>query len=268
MAIYIDKHIYSEECDKELIFKYLYFLISMLAFKSSYFNKQSDYEDFSIFAASYVYEKLTDKKRFDEKLSEHKRGPKYKQGQIKSSLNYIKSTLSQMKAMYLLFLEKEKPHETSTDTLKKISSYNILEEYENRFKRAEYLLYVENIPNIIKDTIKKIVHFENPFVFENIYISCLFSFLNLITLSKKDKERIKFYKDKIYENPNLIYYLFDKQRNDIILWHLDNSYSNIIKLILNNVKMQICNELGIADRDTFTINVTLDNLTNSLVEYE
>ena len=47
MAIYIDNHIYSEDCDDDLVFQYLYHLVNMFAYKHKFFNRAEYYDDFS-----------------------------------------------------------------------------------------------------------------------------------------------------------------------------------------------------------------------------
>ena len=62
MAIYIDTHIYTNDCDDELVFKYLYFLCMMLAYKAKYFDSYQKYNDFAVSAATTIYLRLKSKR--------------------------------------------------------------------------------------------------------------------------------------------------------------------------------------------------------------
>mgnify|MGYP003328814068 CR=1 FL=1 len=51
MAIWIDEHIYDEDCDMDKAFTYMYLLAYMLASKAKYFKNINDYDGFAYFLA-------------------------------------------------------------------------------------------------------------------------------------------------------------------------------------------------------------------------
>ena len=83
MAIYVDEHYFLPNRDDNLIFEYLYHLIYMLARKKQFFQKSSQYDEYSIFAATKVFMRLIDKRCYEENPS---------MPLVKSCLNYIKKT--------------------------------------------------------------------------------------------------------------------------------------------------------------------------------
>ena len=94
MCIYIDNHIYEPDFDPEKIFNYLYNLFYTLSIKKRFFNNEKDYDNYSLYAATEVYLRLTNKKQF---LPE---GDPRKLKKIKSILNYIKHTMYPIKVTY------------------------------------------------------------------------------------------------------------------------------------------------------------------------
>jgi DNA modification methylase len=65
MAKYIDDHVYTDDCDDVLVFKYIYFLISMLAYQAQYFKSAQYYDDFALSGASRVFMRLRNPKQFE-----------------------------------------------------------------------------------------------------------------------------------------------------------------------------------------------------------
>ena len=55
MAIYIDEHVYTDDCNDNLIFEYLYHLSYMLAHQGKFFQTFSDYDDFAIYCATNYF---------------------------------------------------------------------------------------------------------------------------------------------------------------------------------------------------------------------
>ena len=64
MCIYIDEHAYEPNHDVEKIFNYLESLFYVLSMRKKFFNKESDYKEFSLYAATSAYLRLTNKKQF------------------------------------------------------------------------------------------------------------------------------------------------------------------------------------------------------------
>ena len=89
MAIYIDSHIYTDDCDDEKVFIYLYHLALMLAHKNKLFRRSEYYEDFALTFAEDTYMRLKNPKQ--EMLKEDGTPKMYK---LTSVLNYMKKTLN------------------------------------------------------------------------------------------------------------------------------------------------------------------------------
>ena len=61
MAIWVDENSPNEDCDKEKLFEYLYHLCHIFAYKWKYFSSSKDYDDFSIFSASILFNRIEKK---------------------------------------------------------------------------------------------------------------------------------------------------------------------------------------------------------------
>ena len=72
MCIWIDEHAYSDDCDDEKLFEYLYHIMSMLAYKRRFFEKSAYYDDYVIFAATPIFMKLKKKRQLESKKNNKK----------------------------------------------------------------------------------------------------------------------------------------------------------------------------------------------------
>ena len=187
MCIYIDKHAYEKDHDVELIFEYLQDLFYALSKKKRFFSKEKDYEDYSLYGATHVYQRLTNPKQFIE--DENKRLPR-----IKSVLNYIKHILYPLKVNYqtenfggvisdnyqgdgieqIIFNDLKKNVQDSNSGLVKV-------EVEN---------YFTYLPRLIKQFLLESPYANNKITFMNLYISCLITILRSITLSNDNYNRL------------------------------------------------------------------------------
>ena len=91
MCIYIDDHIYTDDYSAELVYQYLYHIITMIAIKRDYFRARHDIEDFSLYASSWYFMRLTDERQFGDNPT---------LDTVKSILNYVKRTLFTLKRLY------------------------------------------------------------------------------------------------------------------------------------------------------------------------
>lgn len=106
-------------------------------------------------------------------------------------MNYLKKVLYAYKAQYQqkFFREnitKEKLKDYDTN-------YDVSLEYElcdkvSGLNKCEFSIYLEDIPKTILNSLKFIPRRKNSPEFENIYMSCLLTFLDLITITKEQQQ--------------------------------------------------------------------------------
>ena len=229
MCIWIDNNFGKEDCDYNKAYEYMWLLSYMLAAKQKYFRNELDYEEFSSMLANEVFQRLLDK---DKKP-------------IKSVLNYMKSILFFRKCMYDATNRQKiiDPKYDDWDGLSYIEkSKNI---YESNLHNEElYQGIVETLeacPSIIKKCIPKLYKADSV-EYKNIYISCLLSMINKVTLPEYYNKKLE---EKLDNNSNFDVAKFYTKYldNDIILWHLPKSMYNVIIVILNKVNNLMVDEI-------------------------
>ena len=255
LAIWIDNNFYKPNCDYEKAYEYMYILAYMLACKSKYFHNTSDYQGYAAFLAYSTFNTM-------------------KKKQIKSVLNYMKSIKYFRKIMYESSAYSEMI-DTEYDT--KFNADKLIENtkssYENN-KRDILEIYIKDSINSFTSTIKKNIpkiYKQNKQIYKKLYISCLLSFIDRITLTIKLNESYKYNFDKYMTFNNVNYLLKKLDRNSVILWHLTKEYENIIRIILNKsykvfideVKEAI-DDIKVSDKEMSDIWATgFDNETNN-----
>ena len=245
MCIYIDENVYRKdltEDEDETIFKYLCILVEMLAKKQSFFKSQKQYEDFSIYVATSVFMRLKNKKQFeiDDKGN-------YKLKQIKSVLNYLKAILYPRKVNFeqMTYSQVDTIYEEEiTDCTSGYTFSNQLSDITYELNLCEYISCLSDIIGTIRYFLKDIPYYSDKVVWNNIYISCMLTFLNSITLSKNNIHRLRRNDLK----KELQYYqideMYEKESNKVILYHLDESMFNYIHVLTKQIKNIMCKDLS------------------------
>lgn len=254
MCIYIDENIYKEEYDEQKIFEYLYHLSKMLAKNSSFFRYPEYYEDFALYCASQCFMRLIDKRQFE--IDEN---GKPKLEKIKSILNYLKSVLYPKKVDFEQFYYSQTITRTDYEDIPDPNSnyffsYHLTDSID-RISMAEFNMCLNDSVKTAKAYLKNIPHKKNSSEFENIYISCLLTFLDSVTLKKKDIKRINELKTGVNGIPELLEKLYKEEGyNDPKLFHLDNSFSNYIKTLTTEIKHAIAKDLSVTTHDHINSN--------------
>lgn len=235
MAIYIDANIKNiSETDKnpeieEKVFKYIYLIIHALACKQKYFYTTEDYDNYSIYAAEQMYMIL--KKNYNNQGT-------IKQGKkvvlIKSSLNYIKALMYPAKVDYQ---QKYFTHVFTSgvrgfdeDNMLNILHDDIQDNYKEDILSAINYEF-ENISTTINDILNNSLYSKNSIIHNRLYTTCLLNLNRALWKVKLDIDKNKNYKGVIRH--------LDKNKQDICLWYLDNSYQDYVNILLERIKNTI-----------------------------
>lgn len=246
MCIWIDNNAYrkdlSEE-EQEKIYEYIYHLTKMLAYKNHLFNKGSYYEEFAIYSSTKTYLRLISPKQF-----ELKEDGSAKLKKIKSILNYIKSVLYPHKVDFEQeFYSQVLDYNPQQDNLVDVSGYtfsDMLHEYTEDLDLVEFDLCLTDVCKTIKNFLSKIPYKKNTKEWHNIYVSCLLTLVNSITLSNAEKQRIKELKMSQEYKLKYIEKIYKKQCLDApILFHLNNDMSSYIQVLVNGIRHSMSKEL-------------------------
>lgn len=269
MCIYIDKTVYTDECDDVKIFEYLYHLINMLAHQGSYFNSAHYYDDFALTGATRVLLRLKNPKQFIM-------GP---DGQplltpIKSVLNYIKSIIYPMKVNF----EQETYAQVSAHYTKNGMEYNFdggedfkaqLSEQIDDIKLSDFNLYFQDVAKTCRSFMNKIPRSLYTSEWTNIYTSVLLTLLNSVTLNNKNKEKIKQLGNVIYSKPEVIDKVYKEEQADpVILFHLDEEYRNYVFVLYNRLRHLIAKDLSNSAHTFIPSEINAKNLLMASLEEE
>ena len=262
MCMYIDENVYKEDCDQALIYEYLYHIIKMIAIKRDYFDRAFLYDEFSLFAASTYFMRLTDKRQFKNDSNIEP---------IRSILNYVKKTLYSIRWEYVKKYVDNTPvvSELEFADINIDNFYNSVNEVIDPLKKYEFGSCLGSVPNIIKNTLKGIPYKQGSTMWKNIYISCLLSFLNSITLKNKDVKRLRNFKRPTTLTDKMLNELYYKERYDsTILFHLDDTMYNYITVLTNKVRRELSQELSQALNTYTTPMISMKNLLMSNINDE
>lgn len=229
LCIWIDKNFYEPDCDYNTAYKYMWILAMMLACKSKYFNNVNDYQNFASYLAYATYERMIDPSK-----------PK-----LKSVLNYMKSIQyfrknAYQRETYARIIDPDYDSSWNGDLF--IENYKTgIESTSHHYVEMSMLDVLAHIPTIIKESIPKVFRADKV-NYENIYMSCLLTMINGLTLSNDHKERLK---SKEEDNPcfNEASYYKKYLDDEIILWHLPDSMETVVRVVINKTNSKLVSEI-------------------------
>ena len=263
LAIYIDANSYKIKGDGEypeeesLIYEYLYHLVYALSRKAGYFRYFKDYDYFASYAAGEIYMAMR-KKLITE--GTEARGKTVIP--IKSSLNFLKATLFPLKINYQKanFSTVVDPRlHPNTPVLQESLSESIQQQYRPDILEA-YEEVAKKIPEIITGVLYNTPFRRDKVFFRKLYLSITLTLLNDITIpAKLHKTMLK--KAEKFSNARATKELIDMYVNNLqppILWHIDDSFTNYIRILTTKVKKIISK--------TFSYAIHSGDLSSDLVE--
>ena len=253
MAIWIDNNAYTEKCSDALMYEYLYHLSNMLAHEGKYFNRAHYYDDFALYSASKLFLRLRNKKQY---LDE---GDTNKLPQIKSILNYMKKVMYPMKVDFEQENYCQSDEENGTIYVSSFDLSEYISDEANIFNKMEFSYTLSSISLIVKSHLQKIPYRKDSAEWLNIYVSCMLTLLSSCTLSNFNKQRVaKITRGK----EQIVDRLYTELRyGDPILYHLDASMSNYIKILVNELRKVIASQLSFE----LHIPTSVENTTKNII---
>lgn len=241
MCIYVDNNVYNDEKDESKIYQYIYHICYSLACKGKMFRDIEEYDDFALFAASNVYARLTSPKQYE---SEDNPKPLDK---VKSVLNYIKATLYGMcvdyqQIYYKQIISNDGFIKADTDALKEELRQGIQSQCRTNVSAA-WLSDLKILPNIVMKVVKNTPYKNDALMVHRLYLSCLMTLLQSVTLSADNEEKLRSRMNKgSYNSYMNKLYQIEKERS-ITLWKLDDSYSDYVYVLTNVCRRKIVEQL-------------------------
>lgn len=253
MAMFIDEHAYDEDATTEqnnLIFEYLFHIIEMLAYKAKFFSRYQYYEDFALYVASSVYLRLKNPKQFKY----NKDGtPKLKK--IKSILNYIKTILYPKKVdfeqeCYDQTFQQNSETQLNSDVGIGYTFADSLVDSVDELNKVDFKLCLKDLTNTIRAYIFDLPFRDDVVFTNNLYLSCLLTFLSSITPKTYELDRISRLKLAQHRDIEIDEMLRDTfTLDDVILFHMDNTYKKYVYLLTKRIKHLIANDLSLILND-------------------
>ena len=253
MAIYIDNNVNKPDADVNKIWDYLVMLSYMLAVKRRFFTREDYYDRFAYYFATIVYNRLTDKRQFEDPNSSNYITP------IKSCLNYMKQTIYGRKCVFCNE-EFDSVCGIDAETLVKLKKElgDPISNNSHDFLSIELNDCIDNINKIIHDKIYNGVYGKDKSLAWKLYTSVLISLVRNFTLSKSNKKRLIDYKmsNKFNElNGDCRLYLklnfeelierimWDETATAPVAYDLDNSYLDYVALVVQQVKKELIRDI-------------------------
>ena len=251
MSMEFDKEFYSGNRDDAKLFKYLYLIFYMLACKGNYFpNRFEDYDGYAQYAATKIYTRY---------IKKEKKGVK-----IKSVLNYAKGCKSHLKIDYQNENFEQVTKEGDEDV--KVFEYAYKNSIRDSYNREEIIFdtneLLQTIPKIAKEVINDTPYKKDKLLCKHLYMSCLLTILSSITLPNSTLEKITT--KKITKDLKDNYIIKQYQKNmaeSLFLWNLDDSYSDIVTMLVNKIRSNISSEIN----DIASSNSIPDDVVDSII---
>lgn len=235
LCIEFDKEFYTENRDDYKLYKYMYLIYHMFACKKKFFKNFEDYDLFAQYAASTVYVRFLKKWRRGER--------------VKSIKNYAEASCYPLKIGF----QQEHFEELINPKLDGgVLSAGIDEFLKGTAQTSNYdeflLDDMHNIIMALPQTIKAIIE-RTPYAKsytnrKNLYMSCLLTFLNSITISNIDKKRIIEMPKKLSVKGDARYLkLLEKERLSKAISWKNVAPEEYVAVLVNEVRYEISNEL-------------------------
>lgn len=267
MCIFIDAHIPELANDDvepalvEKVYKYLYLLIYALSCKQKYFRDALDYDEFSIVTAGIIYTRLANKRQYLPDDDPKKMKP------IKSILNYLNFALYGLKVNYQQenYFGGSHPKYASTDWLEE-TSRNTVQSYYNDGLEDAIETEISFLPKKINRVLKTTPYRNDPIMLKNLHISLVLSFLNAVTIPSNKYLKIKNNQNEAKQEKALTT-LYRKQLSlPPILYHLDESLSDYVILLLRKLKRDFANVLIDTTKSFELPDDVLENIMSSVYD--
>ena len=225
MAMWIDENASKHDCNQATLYEYLYLLSYMIAKKRSYFAKAASYDEFCLHCANFYTMRLL-------MCNESNR--------VHYILKYIKDTIKFRKIEYQRNTYGETPTEVTLTTIDNPVYINTLVDDSSPLDMIEFAVSLESIDTIVRNYLKKIPHKVNSPEWTNIYLSCLMTLLDNITLTKSQETDRNSMSDM-----SAVYRIYDDTRKSPPkLFHLDASMESYIRVLVNEIRSVISTELS------------------------
>lgn len=263
MAMWIDENAYSENCKDDKLFEYLYLLCEMFARKHNFFRKADYYDEFSLHCATYLFNRLKNKKQF---VFDENGNPQMQK--IKSITNYIRSTIYARKVDFeqLNFNQTYKSYEDcdahDVDRDRILLAYKSYHDYNG----CEFSMCLETLPKCVYETCKRTPYFGRKDIFNDLYASVLLTIINQITLSAEDMQKVQKMTSGVYEFYTARMCEYSDPLKSVIAYGRCKDLKNYILFLANRSKKTLARDLSAIIHSWEPSDAVIDSLILNQIE--
>ena len=237
MCKIFDEEFPREDRDDNKLFRYLYLIIYAVTLKEkpNWFQKYEDYDAYASYSTRTLYTRF---------IKQQKEGK-----QLKSILNYFHGAMSGLRINFQReeFAEVIDPEhdDFSPEQFMATMQENLSNEYYAKEKEDEITRLLNDVHKVAKKVIKESPYSRDKQMSHRLYISMLLTFLSNLTINNKAMNRFNKKVEKNTKDMDKIFAnLLEKEKQESpILWKLDESMSDYVKLLVNKMKYKLANDL-------------------------
>lgn len=229
-------------CNQETLIEYLFHLVYFKAQQSAFFTDTDMYDDFSLYCVSKLINRLSN-------IEEQK---------VKSVLNYIKTVLVPWKCDYIReFCVGSADNNMENFNLVDFSDYLIDESSTSDV--FSYPFDTFSLGGVVKAHLKRIPRRKRDPEWSNIYVSCL------LTLNDRIKSSMYLAHKHTIDTEKVLFsrVIRELKTKPPILFHLDDSMSTYISVLVNEITHAITAELSYVVHNKVSVTDCLMNLVTA-----
>jgi hypothetical protein len=260
MAMWVDANAYAEDCDVEKMYIYIYHLAFMLAKKRGLFQQTEDFDKFALFTATRMLKRYRSSRQFTYNEDGTPKSPK-----IKSVLNYLKKSLHLCKIDF----QESELFVANSDRVIYVPSRDLGEymvDNTNIFDTINFCYSLDGVASVVKSYLENIPYKKGSSEWYNIYMSCLLTLINSMTLPSSEKDKLTSLRNADAQSIERAY---TKIRYDApILFHLPPNMTNYIRVLVNEIRHCLAEALSYHNDSYISADDTLKGIIIASLDLE
>jgi hypothetical protein len=231
MTEYVDNAIRTNDYDENALFEYLFLIVYALAWSDKMFNNKYDYDDFCVYSATRIFNKIRNPKQTKiDNISAF----------LVTSIRFLKYDFMRSD-YYKGYIIKDEKYPVS------YNFNSILYGGIDSIQLKDFQVTLMDISRTCKSFLKKLPYNTKSVLWLNLYTSVMLTFLNIVTVSKYDVRMYMYAKKHGLLNGdrlNKMVQLSFEDPNAGMLFRLDNKYYNLVVVLARQLRHIIAKELS------------------------
>lgn len=258
MCIWVDENAYADNVDEIKLYEYIQVIIDTQAKKKRFFKREDDYFDFSAYFATKIFMRYRDHRQ--DNIDEN---GKRELERIKSVSNYVQQTIFFNKLLFMKDIRGDKREKATIGVEASTQFRDSLVETMDYLRVSEFRSAMNNVASTIRTFMNKIPYKAGSVEWHRIYMSCLLTIMNYITLSKDRKRRVDKSNSGGQINERCLNKQFQNERlSGVKLYRLDSDMSQYIYVLTNKIMKEVAHDLT----ETLGCYIPTEDMVNAVVE--